>query len=135
MTEDSLFRGGAFATGERLLTRFSMTRLLARTLMLQLITLCTALGVLWAPVAEAAECGDEPVVASMFEEHGKSGDEDSGPEKHGTCAHGHCHHFSQAVGRSAEGITSLPVATIVCGIDHSSLDSGITELATPPPRV
>ena len=111
-----------------------MTRLLARTLMLQLITLCTALGVLWAPVAEASECGDEPVVASSFEEHGKSGDEDSGPEKHGTCAHGHCHHLSQAVGRSAEGITSLPVGMIVCGIDHSSLNSGITELATPPPR-
>ena len=52
-----------------------MTRLFARSFLLQLITLCTAIGVLWAPVAEAAECADEPEVASLIEQHGEPGDE------------------------------------------------------------
>ena len=112
----------------------AMTRLLARSFVLQLITLCTALGVLWAPVAEAAECADEPEVASLIEQHGKSGDEDSGPEKHGACAHGHCHHASQAIGRSSEGMAPVSVVTLISGIDHSALNSGIIDLATPPPR-
>jgi hypothetical protein len=111
-----------------------MSSLLARSVMLQLITLCTAIGVLWAPVAEAAECSDEPEVASLFEQHGEPGGEDSGPERHSTCVHGHCHHASQAVDRSAEGIKSVPIVTLIFGISHSSLNSGITELATPPPR-
>jgi ABC-type nickel/cobalt efflux system permease component RcnA len=113
---------------------FSMTRLLARSFMLQLITLCTALGVLWAPVAEAAECSDEPEVASLVEQHDEPGDEDGEPESHGTCAHGHCHHASQALGRSAEDIASFSVAKLTFGFRPCSLDSGITELATPPPR-
>ncbi|MDT0576433.1 hypothetical protein RM533_09555 [Croceicoccus sp. F390] len=111
-----------------------MTRLFARSFMLQLITLCTALGVLWVPVAEAAECADEPEVASLIEQHGEPGEEGSGSEKHGTCAHGHCHHVSQAVGRSAEGVALSSVVALNHGKRHSALDSGITELATPPPR-
>lgn len=111
-----------------------MTRLFARSFMLQLITLCTAFGVLWAPVAEAAECADEPEVASLIEQHGEPGEEGDAPEKHGTCAHGHCHHVSQAVGRSTEDVATLSVTALNCGKSHASLHSGITELATPPPR-
>ena len=43
-----------------------MTRLFARSLLLQLITLCTAFGVLWAPVAEAAEAADGPEMEEFF---------------------------------------------------------------------
>jgi hypothetical protein len=111
-----------------------MTRLLARSLLLQLITLCTALGVLWAPVAEAAECSDEPEVASLIEQHDEPGGDDSSPEKHGACVHGHCHHASHAVGRTADDITSAAAETLIAGIAHSSLNSSATALATPPPR-
>lgn len=111
-----------------------MTRLFARSFMLQLITLCTAISVLWAPVAEAAECADEPEVASLIEQHGEPGEEGDGPEKHGTCAHGHCHHTSQVVGRSADGVVLSSIAALNHGKRHSALASGITELATPPPR-
>lgn len=111
-----------------------MTWLFARSLMLQLITLCTAFGVLWAPVSEAADCADEPEVASLIEQHGKPGDQGSGPEKHGTCTHGHCHHVSQAIGRSAEAFTMSSVVALISGDRHSALTSGIAELATPPPR-
>lgn len=111
-----------------------MTRLFARTFLLQLVTLCTAFGVLWAPVAEAAECGEEPEVASLLEQHGEPGDENTGPEKHGTCVHGHCHHASHAVNKSGDDISSMPIATLATGIGHAALNSGITELATPPPR-
>ena len=112
-----------------------MTRLFARSFMLQLITLCTALGVLWAPVAEAAECSDEPDVASLIEQHGEPGDEGNGPEKHGACAHGHCHHVSQAVGRTTEDLAMLSIIALNSGNRHSALNSGIIELATPPPQV
>ena len=50
-----------------------MTRLFAHSLLLQLITLCTAFGVLWAPVAEAAECAGEPPAASQLEQHDEPG--------------------------------------------------------------
>ncbi|QQN73544.1 hypothetical protein [Croceicoccus sp. YJ47] len=79
-----------------------MSRLFARSFMLQLVALCTAFGVLWAPVAEASECAGEAPVASQLEQHGEPGSDDTGPEKHGTCAHGHCHHASHAV-RSPAG--------------------------------
>ena len=111
-----------------------MTRLFARSFMLQLITLCTALGVLWAPVAEAAECADEPEVASLIEQHGEPGEEGDAPEKHGTCAHGHCHHTSQVVGRSADGVVLSSVVALNSDKHHPTLDSGVIELATPPPR-
>ena len=111
-----------------------MTRLFARSFLLQLITLFTALGVLWAPVAEAAECADEPEVTSLMEQHGEPGEEGNAPEKHGTCAHGHCHHVSQTVGRSAEGVSLSSVVALTSSKRHAALDSGVIELDTPPPR-
>ncbi len=111
-----------------------MTRFFARSLLLQLITLCTALGVLWAPVAEAAECAGEPPVASQLEQHGESDNDDSGPEKHGTCAHGHCHHASQALGQSSKPAVLGKNATVLSGADQPWSESGLAELATPPPR-
>ena len=111
-----------------------MTRLFARSFMLQFITLFTAIGVLWAPVAEAAECADEPEVASLIEQHGEPGEESNAPEKHGTCAHGHCHHVSQTVGRSGEGVSMPSVVALNSGKRHAALDSGYIELDTPPPR-
>ena len=53
-----------------------MTWLFTRSFVLQLVTLCTAFGVLWAPVAEAAECAGEPAVASQLEQHDEPGDDD-----------------------------------------------------------
>lgn len=111
-----------------------MTRLFARSLLLQLITLCTAFGVLWAPVAEAAECAGEPPVASQLAQHGSPGNDDSGPEKHGACAHGHCHHSSQAVGRPSDVIASGSAMGVPNFSDQLSFASNVTELATPPPR-
>ena len=111
-----------------------MTRLFARSLLLQLITLCTAFGVLWAPVAEAAECAGEPPVASQLEQHDEPGDDDRGPEKHGACAHGHCHHASQAVGRSSDAFALGSVMSGLRAGDQPSFASNLTELATPPPR-
>lgn len=111
-----------------------MPRFLARSLLLQLVTLCTALGVLWAPVAEAAECAGESPVAFQLEQHDEPGNDDTGPEKHGTCAHGHCHHASQAVGQSSKTAVQGKVATVLHGTDQPWSDSGLAELATPPPR-
>lgn len=111
-----------------------MSRHLARTVLLQLVTLCTALGVLWAPVAEAVECSGEADVAGFVEQHGESGGDESTPEKHGTCAHGHCHHTSQAVRDSADFVIHLTAATLLTGIKGLSLDGSRAELATPPPR-
>ncbi len=111
-----------------------MTRLLARSLLLQLITLCTAFGVLWAPVAEAAECVGEPPLASQLVQHDEPGDDDSGAEKHGACAHGHCHHASQAVGRSSHAFSLGSVISALRAGDQPSFASNLTELAVPPPR-
>lgn len=111
-----------------------MTRLFARSLLLQLVTLCTALGVLWAPVAEAAECAGELTVTSQLEQHEEPGDDDRVPEKHGACAHGHCHHASQAVGRSSETLAPQSVVNVLRAADQPWFASGLTELATPPPR-
>lgn len=111
-----------------------MTRLFARSLMLQLVTLCTALGVLWAPVAEAAECADEPEVASLFEQHGEPAGDENPPEKHGTCAHGHCHHASQAVARASESFASGSILAVLRAADEPWFAAGLAELATPPPR-
>ena len=110
-----------------------MTRFFSRTLLLQLVMLCTALGVLWAPVAEAAECAGEPLVASQLE-HNETGDDDRGPEKHGTCAHGHCHHVSQAIGGSSDAFALGSVTSALRAGDDPSFASNLTELATPPPR-
>lgn len=111
-----------------------MTRLFARSLLLQLITLCAAFGVLWAPVAEAAECAGEPSVASQLEQHDETGGDDLGPEKHGACAHGHCHHASQAVGRSSDFFALGSVRSVLQAGHQPSFASNLTELATPPPR-
>lgn len=111
-----------------------MARLFARSLLLQLVTLCTAFGVLWAPVAEAAECAGEPPVASQLEQHDEPGNDNKGPEKHGTCAHGHCHHASQAVSRSSETFTPSSVATVLRAADQPWFAAGLVELTTPPPR-
>lgn len=111
-----------------------MTRLFARSLMLQLLTLCTAFGVLWAPVAEAAECAGEPPVASQLEQHDEPGNDGKGPEKHGTCAHGHCHHASQAIDRSSEPFAQGLVTKVLRAAAQAALGSGLIELATPPPR-
>ena len=111
-----------------------MTRLFARSLLLQLVTLCTALGVLWAPVAEAAECAGEPPVASQLEQHDEPGNDDTRPEKHGTCAHGHCHHASQAVGQSSKPAVLGKVVTVLRSTDQPWSASVLAELATPPPR-
>ncbi|WP_156840277.1 hypothetical protein [Novosphingobium aquimarinum] len=124
----SFYNGGSDAT------RPSMPRLFARSFILQLVTLCTALGVLWAPVAEAAECAGERPVASQFEQHDDPGSDDRGPEKHGACAHGHCHHASQAVGKTSEVFALDSVATVLRAGKYRSFVSGLTELATPPPR-
>lgn len=111
-----------------------MFRLRARTFLLQLLTLCTALGVLWAPIAEAAECSAEPEIASLIEQHGEPGGDENVPEKHGTCAHGHCHHASQTVRGSADSVILMTAATLLTGITGPSLDGSAAELATPPPR-
>lgn len=111
-----------------------MTRLLARSFLLQLVTLCTALSILWAPVAEAAECSDEPPVASQLEQHDEPGNGERGPEKHGACAHGHCHHASQAVGRFSEPFAPRSVVSVLHAADQPWFASGPAELITPPPR-
>lgn len=111
-----------------------MTWIVIRSLTLQLITLCAAIGVLWAPVSEAAECGGEPVALSQFEQHGESGKKERGPEKHGTCAHGHCHHASQAVRASGDTVEALIAKGPLGGVTSPALAPSINELATPPPR-
>jgi len=111
-----------------------MTRLFARSFLLQLITLCTAFGVLWTPVAEAAECAGETPVASQLEQHDEPDNDDTGPEKHGTCAHGHCHHASQAVGQSSKPAVLGKVVAVLRAADQPWSASGLAELATPPPR-
>ena len=111
-----------------------MTRLFARSFLLQLVTLSTALGVLWAPVAEAVECAGEPPVASQLEQHDEPGNDDTRPEKHGTCAHGHCHHASQALGQSSKPAVLGKNAAVLSGADQPWSESGLAELATPPPR-
>ena len=111
-----------------------MTRFFSRSLLLQIVTLCTVLGVLWAPVAEAAECAGEPPVASQLEQHDEPGNDDSGPETHGACAHGHCHHASQAVNRSSESLVPGSVVTVLRAADQPWFASRLAELATPPPR-
>ncbi len=128
------FFGQGFSDVGAHATRSAMPRLFARSLMLQLITLCTALGVLFVPVAEAAECAGEPPVASQLEQHGDPGDDDRGPEKHGTCAHGHCHHASHAVRSLAGSVALDPSASVLRAADQPRFDSGPTELTTPPPR-
>ncbi|OCC23284.1 hypothetical protein MB02_11615 [Croceicoccus estronivorus] len=111
-----------------------MFRLHARTVFLQLLTLCTALGVLWTPIAEAAECSDEPEAASLIEQHGQPEEDDNAPEKPGTCVHGHCHHASQAIKASADSVRHMTAATLLTSIVEPPLDGSATQLATPPPR-
>ena len=111
-----------------------MIRLFARSLLLQFVTLCTAFGVLWAPVAEAAECAGEPPVASQLAQHGSPGDDDIGPEKHGACVHGHCHHSSQAVERPSDAFVLGSAMSVPSANDQPSFPSNLTDLGTPPPR-
>ncbi|WP_265564116.1 hypothetical protein [Sphingomicrobium arenosum] len=105
-----------------------------RSLMLQVIALCIALGALWAPVAEAAVCAGEPPVALQLKQH-KDGDTDeTGSEKHEACAHGHCHHSSQAVGRPTESFALVSDVSILRSGTQPTFASNLIELATPPPR-
>ena len=111
-----------------------MVWLFARCFLLRLVTLCIAFGVLWAPVAEATDCAEEPAVAFQLEQHGETGGENSGLEKHSACAHGHCHHTSQAIGNSWDTFALGSVVGVLRAADQAWYASGLTELATPPPR-
>ena len=111
-----------------------MTRLLARSFLIQLITLCTALGVLWTPVAEAAECSSEAAVTSLIDQQGEPGEDPDAPDKHTTCAHGHCHHANPFAieGDATHDFLREPDAR--SALAATFLRKLIEEIPTAPPR-
>jgi len=89
-----------------------------------------------APIAEAATCASELVVAHAAADPHPSDDEPQDPEtEHGICAHGHCHHNGSARTDSQDAVLAQHYGRPV----HASLPHKVRASISPdglkrPPR-
>ncbi|AKH42989.1 hypothetical protein FHS61_003103 [Altererythrobacter atlanticus] len=102
------------------------------------LMLLAAIGVLFAPVAEALECSaeDVPTVVEMMASHSNGdGETDKQPaEKSATCAHGHCHHTSTALERGQAFDAQRFMASTRLPLRVARLASVERDLPKRPPR-
>ncbi|MEZ5654271.1 MAG: hypothetical protein R3E04_00040 [Sphingobium sp.] len=102
------------------------------------LVLLAAIGVLFAPVAEALECSaeDVPTVVEMMASHSNGGGEtDKQPaEKSATCTHGHCHHVSTALERGQAFDAQIFMASTRLPLRVARLASVERDLPKRPPR-